>query len=162
MAFFESSAPKAANVVEIDDSSDDELNLDSQSPYFTQPTQIIARPTVKTNVTIPTTRESTVEVPASSPFRANTSTRKPSPHKTGRLTSSMATSAVVAKTGNKREYIEISDGELEKPLYAGDSSDEEKPARGDIRPSSFERKESGSVAVAAVKRAQVCIYSNVW
>lgn len=159
MAFFESSAHKAANVVEIDDSSEDDLTLDSQSPYFTQPTQIVSRPTVKSKATIPASREETVEVPASSPFRGNPEPRKSSSHKTGkagRLANSMTASAAVKKTGTKREYIEIEDDEFEKPLYKGDTSDDEKPARGDIRPSSFQRKESGSAAVAVEKRAKVC------
>ena len=36
----------------------------------------------------------------------------------------------------------ISDDELDAPIYAGgDSSDDDEPSRGDIRPSSFQPKE---------------------
>jgi len=36
----------------------------------------------------------------------------------------------------------ISDDEFDSPIYAGDSSDNDTPMRGDIRPSSFQKKPS--------------------
>ncbi|KAM7224492.1 ATP-dependent helicase fft2 [Rhypophila decipiens] len=176
MAYFDSSPPshRLATVIpdstkksrptdlldfidDEEDSSDDLASL-SESPYFTQPTQIVERPTLKPKTALALSPKSIVEVPASSPFR-----KSPPPRPAGRLANIMApagteyrpparvATATIAKNPNKREFIMISDDELEKPLYIHDSSDDERPARGDIRPSSFQRKESDSIAVAVPK-----------
>jgi SWI/SNF-related matrix-associated actin-dependent regulator 1 of chromatin subfamily A len=48
----------------------------------------------------------------------------------------------ITKSAPKRDFIMISDDELNAPIYAGgDSSDDNEPSRGDIRPSSFQPKE---------------------
>ncbi|KAK3394168.1 SNF2 family N-terminal domain-containing protein [Podospora didyma] len=128
------------------DDDDDDLSVISASPYFTQPTQIVERPSLKAQSTIPSSPHSMVEVPASSPFKP-----KPVQRNGGRLANLMAPAgtafkapirtATVAKAAPTKQFIMISDDEA--PLYAGgDSSDDDKPARGDIRPSSFGRKES--------------------
>jgi SWI/SNF-related matrix-associated actin-dependent regulator 1 of chromatin subfamily A len=56
----------------------------------------------------------------------------------------------ITKTAPKREFVMISDDELDAPIYAGgDSSDDDEPSRGDIRPSSFQPKESKTSNSAA-------------
>ncbi|KAK0617929.1 SNF2 family N-terminal domain-containing protein [Bombardia bombarda] len=141
-----------------DDDDDDQLSIVSQSPYFTQPTQIIEQPALhpKPKPTLPSSPRSAVEVPASSPYRPppQSSTRP-----AGRLANLMAPAGTAfrapaqqtatIKSKNKREFVMISDDELDTPVYAGDSSDDNTPARGDIKPSSFQRKESSNFIVAA-------------
>ncbi|KAK3328879.1 SNF2 family N-terminal domain-containing protein [Apodospora peruviana] len=148
---------RGLRLLELDD-SDDELSTVSDSPYFTQPTQIVDRPTIKPKSIVASSPRSVVEVPASSPFK-----QQPPARQGGRLANLMAPAgtaynppvrkaapAPTSKGGGKRDFaIMISDDEFESPLYAGgDSSEDEKPNRGDIRPSSFARKES-SIAVAS-------------
>lgn len=59
----------------------------------------------------------------------------------------------VTKTATKRDFIMISDDELDAPIYAGgDSSDDDEPSRGDIRPSSFRPKEPKISVTAAVSQ----------
>ncbi|KAK3341740.1 SNF2 family N-terminal domain-containing protein [Lasiosphaeria hispida] len=136
--------------------SDGELSIVSQSPYFTQPTQIVERPTLKPQSSIESSPRSIIEVPASSPFKPQSALRNG-----GRLANLMAPAgtnfkapaqkpaqkpsqklAVTVKAGVKRDFIMISDDELNTPTYAGDdSSDDGKPARGNIQPSSFRPKE---------------------
>ncbi|KAK4199103.1 SNF2 family N-terminal domain-containing protein [Triangularia verruculosa] len=143
-----SSPPPAARRggLAFDDIEDDEIV--SESPYFTQPTQIVDRPTIRPMSIAPSSPHSIIEVPASSPFRP-----QPIPQRTGgRLASAMAppgtsfrppASRNVSVASKKREFVQISDGELDAPIYVGgDSSDDDtQPSRGDIRPSSFQRKE---------------------
>jgi len=72
----------------------------------------------------------------------------------------------IPKTSQKREFVMISDGELDAPIYAGDDSsddDERLATRADIRPSSFERKQPATTKITAYKAqaedkqtAQVC------
>jgi SWI/SNF-related matrix-associated actin-dependent regulator 1 of chromatin subfamily A len=57
----------------------------------------------------------------------------------------------ITKTAPKREFIMISDDELDAPIYAGgdSSDDDEQPSRGDIRPSSFKPREPKTTNAAA-------------
>lgn len=152
--------------IEFDDPSEDELSIVTQSPYFTQATQIVERPTILPKKPSAPSPETAIEVPASSPFRSNPqrlaghAANTVAPIRTN-SSSAQFKNAAVAKTNNKREFIMISDDELEKPLYVGDSSDDEKPARGDIRPSSFRRKESDSIAVAIAKPARKEVHTSL-
>ncbi|KAJ9157366.1 ATP-dependent helicase fft2 [Pleurostoma richardsiae] len=124
----------------ISDSDDNEELADS--PYFTQPTQIVDRPTLgPAKVAAPSSPSTVVEVPASSPFQA----RKPPT--SGRLASLMAPAGTIFRAPKpvqqKRKAIDLTsdDDEIPDPRYAGiDSSDDETPMRGDIRPVSFERR----------------------
>lgn len=124
----------------------DTLLTTSKSPYFTQPTQIVDRPTLKPKAPRAPSPDPIVEVPASSPFRPHSALANG-----GRLANAMAPAgtafrapARVATDGSlKRSIIMISDDELDTPTYKrGDSSDAEngRSARGDIRPSSFQAK----------------------
>ena len=125
---------------------DQDTVLTSKSPYFTQPTQIVQRPTLKPKAPRAPSPDPIVEVPASSPFRPHSALANG-----GRLANAMAPAgtafrppARIATDGSlKRSIIMISDDELDTPTYKrGDSSDDEngRPARGDIRPSSFQAK----------------------
>ena len=121
---------------------DDDRSVISQSPYFTQPTQIVEQPTLKKPPVAMSSPRSIVEVPASSPFKPQSTLSKG-----GRLANFMAPAGTAFKAPIrqpvKREYIMISDDELDNPTYSrDDSSDDGKPARGDIRPSSFRPKGS--------------------
>ncbi|KAK3310142.1 SNF2 family N-terminal domain-containing protein [Chaetomium strumarium] len=131
---FSSSPPTAR------DNDVDELNVVSQSPYFTQPTQVVERP--------PSSPKQIIEVPASSPFRPQAVQQR-----AGRIANLMAPAGTtfraparqalpIQKSAPKRPFIMISDDELDAPIYAGgDSSDDEKEtSRADIRPSSFAPK----------------------
>ncbi|KAL2022681.1 hypothetical protein VTK56DRAFT_4762 [Thermocarpiscus australiensis] len=159
---FSSSPPAGRRRLSI---GDDELSVISQSPYFTQPTQIVDRPTSKPQPVATSSPKSIVEVPASSPFRAPNL-----PQRAGRLANLMAPAGTafraparhpvpVPKSAQKREFIMISDDELDAPIYAGDdSSDGDKqPARGDIRPSSFRRKEPSPSNSAAPGKSHAAI-----
>ncbi|KAK0731776.1 SNF2 family N-terminal domain-containing protein [Lasiosphaeris hirsuta] len=141
--------PKSALDTPDFSESDGELSIVSQSPYFTQPTQIVERPTLR-QIPIISSPQSIVEVPASSPFKPQSALRNG-----GRLANLMAPAGTnfkapvqnkptaTVKAGVKRDFIMISDDELDTPTYAGgDSSDDGKPTRGDIRPSSFRPKGS--------------------
>lgn len=153
---FSSSPPASRRRLAFEDLEDDELSVVEQSPYFTQPTQVIENPASRPQP-VTSSPKSIVEVPASSPFRPQALQQRP-----GRLANMMAPAGTtfrppacqplpLPKVTAKREYIMISDDELDAPLYAGgDSSDDDtQPSRGDIRPSSFRRKEpAASNAVA--------------
>lgn len=140
----------------VEDEQDTQL-LTSKSPYFTQPTQIVDRPTLKPKAPRAPSPDPIIEVPASSPFR---------PHSAlvngGRLANAMAPAgttfrppARVATDGSlKRSIIMISDDELDTPTYKrADSSDAEngRSARGDIRPSSFQAAKKQKLSTEVVK-----------
>lgn len=171
---FSSSPPAGRRRLNLDD-DDDELSIVEQSPYFTQPTQIVTQPASRLPQPATSSPKSIIEVPASSPF-------KPLAQRPGRLASLMAPAGTtfraparqplpIQKTTAKREFIMISDDELDAPIYAGgDSSDDDnQPSRGDIRPSSFRRKEpsaSNDVAEGRVRAGSIVSlylrsYSNV-
>ena len=132
---------------------DDELSIVAQSPYFaTQATQILDRPTLGPRKTIESSPQPAIEieVPASSPFRAQSAAglKKPT------LGTMMAPAGTIfknptrqaAQTARPRSAVAISDAELNAPIYIiDDDSDDQGPARGDIRPSSFRSKEPTSV-----------------
>ncbi|GAB1310359.1 DNA-dependent ATPase fun30 [Madurella fahalii] len=154
---FSSSPPAGRRRLAFEDLEDDELSVVEQSPYFTQPTQILENPTSRPQPVATSSPKSVVEVPASSPFRPQALQQRP-----GRLANMMAPAGTIfraparqplplPKTSAKREYIMISDDELNAPIYAGgDSSDDDtQPSRGDIRPSSFRRKEPSTSNVTA-------------
>ncbi|KAI1394225.1 SNF2 family N-terminal domain-containing protein [Hypoxylon trugodes] len=162
-----------AAYIEIDDDDVDELahdNVPCSSPYFTQPTQIVGRTTQPTQIIdrnapklpssplVPSTPNTIIEVPASSPFQSK-SQAKPSivPDRmsgaASRIGSLMAPAGTtfrppgVQKTlygannsTKKRDYLEISDDDLIEDYKKNDSSDDGTPVRGDIRPSSFMKK----------------------
>ncbi|KAL2165230.1 hypothetical protein VTH06DRAFT_526 [Thermothelomyces fergusii] len=144
---FSSSPPANRRLLGLDEEDDeDELSMVTQSPYFTQPTQVVERssPQVPPAVTSP---KSIIEVPASSPFRPQSLQQRRGP-----LANLMAPAGTtfrppaqkplpITKSAPKREFVMISDDELDAPIYAGgDSSDDDEPSRGDIRPSSFQPK----------------------
>lgn len=143
----------------FDDIEDDDIV--SESPYFTQPTQIMDKPSIRPMSVVPSSPRSIIEVPASSPFRP----QPVAPRIGGRLASAMAppgtsfkppASRTVSTASKKRDFVQISDGELDAPIYVGgDSSDEDaERTRGDIRPSSFQRKEpSISVSTSSTSLA---------
>ncbi|KAI1648076.1 SNF2 family N-terminal domain-containing protein [Daldinia loculata] len=166
----------SAAYIEIDDDDDiDELANDGVSPYFTQPTQIVNRATQPTQIVnrapqlpssplVPDTPRATIEVPASSPFQAE-SQAKPSDvliKKSGvasRVGSLMAPAGTSfrpptmqkppQKAGGpmgRRDYIDISDDDLLEDYKKQDSSDDDTPTRGDIRPSSFAKNPSFPVS----------------
>jgi SWI/SNF-related matrix-associated actin-dependent regulator 1 of chromatin subfamily A len=144
---------------------DDKLSIVSQSPYFTQPTQIVERTTLKPAVaSTASSPRSIVEVPASSPFKPLSALRTG-----GRLASVMAPAGTTFRAppkvqqqttrkisaverGLKRpvDVIMISDDELDNLTYKKvDSSGDERPGRGDIKPSSFRPKEPKSITILA-------------
>ncbi|KAK4129538.1 hypothetical protein N657DRAFT_652897 [Parathielavia appendiculata] len=147
---FSSSPPASHRRLHIPlEDDDDELSVVAQSPYFTQPTQVVERLNPRKPPPATSSPKSIVEVPASSPFRPQAAQQRG-----GRLASLMAPAGTtfraparqpfaIAKTAPKREFIMISDDELDAPIYAGgdSSDDDEQPSRGDIRPSSFRPKE---------------------
>ncbi|KAK4251956.1 SNF2 family N-terminal domain-containing protein [Corynascus novoguineensis] len=145
---FSSSPPASRRLLSLEDEDDDELSVVTQSPYFTQPTQIVERPNPQSPPAATSSPRSIVEVPASSPFRPQALQQRQ-----GRLANLMAPAGTafrapsrqplpITKTAPKREFVMISDDELDAPIYAGgDSSDDDQPSRGDIRPSSFQPKE---------------------
>ncbi|XXG94104.1 DNA-dependent ATPase fun30 [Hypoxylon texense] len=161
--------------IEIDDDDLDELAHDSipcSSPYFTQPTQLINRTTQPTQIVnrttlgmpsspqVPSTPNTAIEVPASSPFRSKSEARPSSvldkkPGVASRVGSLMAPAGTSfrpptvreavqksSKSAVERDYLDISDDDLLADYKNDDSSDDEKPPRGDIRPSSFVKKDS--------------------
>ncbi|KAH6650830.1 SNF2 family N-terminal domain-containing protein [Chaetomium tenue] len=142
---FSSSPPASHRRFHIED--DDDLSVVTQSPYFTQPTQIIGRSASRAPNPTTSSPKSIVEVPASSPFRPQAAQQRG-----GRIANLMAPAGTAfraparqtltnTKTAAKREFVMISDDELDAPIYAGgDSSDDDEPSRGDIRPSSFQPK----------------------
>ncbi|KAK2610984.1 hypothetical protein N8I77_004368 [Diaporthe amygdali] len=187
-----SSPPAGLEDDPIDISSDDNDELQGNgshlSPYFTQPTQILSRPTLKAptqptqptqivdrprlglgaNVqkspsTSPQSDSARVEVPASSPFRQQSSQR-PLPSAFDRMRMAPAGTSfrappkistkpvyqsTVKQIPTKREYAPVSDDELDTTRYAADSSGDESPARGDIQRSSFQRQQPKSPSPAS-------------
>ncbi|KAL2261971.1 hypothetical protein VTK26DRAFT_2856 [Humicola hyalothermophila] len=159
MEFSSSSPPAGRRRLNLDD-DDDELSVVEQSPYFTQPTQIVTQPPSRLPPPAPSSPKSIIEVPASSPYR-------PLAQRPGRLATAMAPAGTVfrpparqpipiQKTAAKREFVMISDDELDAPIYAGgDSSDgDNQPSRGDIRPSSFRRKEPNASNEASGRKTR--------
>jgi SWI/SNF-related matrix-associated actin-dependent regulator 1 of chromatin subfamily A len=145
---FSSSPPTASRLLSVCDDDLNESNVVSQSPYFTQPTQVVERPPSRAPTVTPSSPKQIIEVPASSPFRPLAAEQR-----AGRIANLMAPAGTafraptrqalpIQKSAPKRAFIEISDNELNAPIYAGgDSSDDEKEAsRADIRPSSFAPK----------------------
>ena len=157
-----------------DSDSNDELCDDgrrySPSPYFTQPTQVVGRTSLKpqtqatqivsrTSLKSPppplsSSPRSIIEVPASSPFQP-----KQQPQ-AGRLAHFMAPPGTFFRApprnpsaGQKRSHSLLSDEEndeaLRRPRYARqDSSDDDKPPRGDIQPSLFQSRQPGKPAAS--------------
>ncbi|KAI3400284.1 hypothetical protein diail_3665 [Diaporthe ilicicola] len=162
------------------DDDDDDLqgHAAHSSPYFTQPTQILSRPSIKPDTqatqivdrqrlglganikkspsTSPQSDGTRVEVPASSPYQrpplpsafarmlggrmapAGTSFRPPP-----KISTKPAPQSPVEREPVKREFGNFSDDELDTSptRYAADSSGDERPARGDIQRSSFQRQQ---------------------
>jgi len=133
----------------------------------TQPTQIIGRTTLQqpSSPFVPSSPNSAIEVPASSPFQP-----KPRPkvspfieRKKGvasRLGSLMAPAGTSFKPPlgagplpfNKvKNYLTISDDELSEDYKRDDSSGDESPMRGDIKPSSFLTKDTIPPIVSEAK-----------
>ncbi|OTB02336.1 hypothetical protein M426DRAFT_13637 [Hypoxylon sp. CI-4A] len=157
---------------DADELADDKVPC--SSPYFTQPTQIVNRATQPTQIVnrktlkqpssplVPNTPGTIIEVPASSPFQDKSqarpsSDRKPSmgskvgslmaPAGTSFKPPAMRTDQARSKASNGRKgYLEISDDELLEDYKKRDSSDDDTPIRGDIRPSSFLKKENSALS----------------
>ncbi|KAI1439692.1 SNF2 family N-terminal domain-containing protein [Annulohypoxylon stygium] len=155
---------------ELDELMED--NVPCSSPYFTQPTQIINRATQPTQIVnrttlrepssplVPDTPSTAIEVPASSPFQPKTQA-KPSPISDRKLGVASRVGSLMAPAGTafrpptmqkashvakgssgRKDYLEISDDELLEDYKKHASSDDDTPMRGDIRPSSFVKKEN--------------------
>ncbi|KAI0382093.1 SNF2 family N-terminal domain-containing protein [Hypomontagnella monticulosa] len=146
-------------------------SIPCSSPYFTQPTQIVGRATQPTQIvnrgaprlpsspTVPSTPSTAIEVPASSPFQAKSQARrspvvvnKPNVHsRIGSLMAPAGTSfrppavhrapSRVEGSAGRKGYLDISDDDLLEDYKKQDSSDDDTPVRGDIRPSSFIKRE---------------------
>lgn len=137
----------------IVDDYDDDLRTVAQSPYFaTQPTQILERPTLGARPAIPSSPQPAVEVevPASSPFKAQSaaaqSTRPLALKMAPAGTTFRNPSRQAAEIARPRDAVNIPDYKLNAPIYViDDDSDDQGPARGDIRPSSFRPKEPKSL-----------------
>ncbi|KAI1333229.1 SNF2 family N-terminal domain-containing protein [Xylariaceae sp. FL0255] len=124
----------------------------------TQPTQITGRTSLRPSKHSPSPT-SIVEVPASSPFqikppsafsplsRQKQSVSRPvgslmAPAGTMFRPPAARALASPTKIGTKRKtYLEISDDDLSQDYRHDDSSADESPMRGDIKPSSFTRKD---------------------
>ncbi|KAI0593282.1 SNF2 family N-terminal domain-containing protein [Biscogniauxia sp. FL1348] len=140
----------------------------------TQPTQIVGRTTLRSSSpSDPSSPGTTIEVPASSPFRAESqlqSKSMPSNNRklgaANRVASLMAPAGTsfrppaaqksngVAREAAKNKYLNISDDDLIEDYKHEDSSGDESPMRGDIRPSSFMKKGTAtSTATSASKPA---------
>ncbi|KAI0007480.1 SNF2 family N-terminal domain-containing protein [Xylariaceae sp. FL0662B] len=129
----------------------------------TQPTQIVNRTTLKqpSSPLAPSSPSTAVEVPASSPFQSKSQARRPSPTPekkvdvVGRVGSLMAPAGTSFRPPTmqksvdrangpaiKRNYVNISDDDIAEDYKRRDSSDDDRPMRGDIRPSSFMKKDN--------------------
>ncbi|KAI1082952.1 SNF2 family N-terminal domain-containing protein [Whalleya microplaca] len=138
----------------------------------TQPTQIIDRaaPKQPSSPLAPSSPSTAVEVPASSPFQPKSQTRPSSvvekkPQVVSRVGSLMAPAGTsfrpptMQKSVNrangplaKRSYVNISDDDIaEDYKKRRDSSDDDRPMRGDIRPSSFMKKDGVSSSASTPK-----------
>ncbi|KAI2615643.1 SNF2 family N-terminal domain-containing protein [Hypoxylon sp. NC1633] len=146
------------------------------SPYFTQATQIVGRTTQPTQIVnratpqrpssppVPSTPGTVIEVPASSPFQPKS---RPSPsvvldRKPGavsRVGSLMAPAGTsfrppvmrnASHKGNgstkRNGFINVSDDDLLEDYKRHDSSGDDMPTRGDIRPSSFVKRDESIMA----------------
>ncbi|KAB5551123.1 SNF2 family N-terminal domain-containing protein, partial [Coniochaeta sp. 2T2.1] len=137
---------------DIDNDSDDELPTGKKSSYFTQPTQIIPRssPAYQTQPTqiipksSPSSPRSVVEVPASPGVQRNTTSAPArklplaiAPAGTAFRNPVRPAAPVALPQAKKRAFIDISDEDLPQPVFIDDSSDDDTPARGSIKPSSF-------------------------
>lgn len=139
----------------------------TQATHVTQATQIVSdRPRLglsavvkKSPSTSPQSDGTRVEVPASSPYQkpalpsafsrmrgglmapAGTSFRPPP-----RINTNTVPQSPVKRAPVKREFGKLSDDELDTSpsRYAADSSGDERPARGDIQRSSFQRQQPKS------------------
>ncbi|KAI1815325.1 SNF2 family N-terminal domain-containing protein [Poronia punctata] len=131
----------------------------------TQPTQMADQTTQPTQSSPfgPSSPSTTIEVPASSPFQP-----RPRPKVSpfierkkgvaGRIASTMAPAGTLFRPptaagpslntkqtlAKGKNYLTISDDELTEDYKHHDSSDDEPPMRGDIKPSSFMTRNSGS------------------
>ncbi|KAI1408919.1 SNF2 family N-terminal domain-containing protein [Hypoxylon sp. FL1857] len=169
---------------DLDELANDDIPC--SSPFFTQPTQIVNKGTQPTQILnrttlrqpssppVPSTPSTAIEVPASSPFQSK-SQAKPSvvsdkkPGVASKVGSLMAPAGTAyrppimqkawhsAKSSNGRKgYLDISDDDLLEDYKKRDSSDDDTPVRGDIRPSTFAKKEKTppSLSRAAAKWVQ--------
>ncbi|KAI0843052.1 SNF2 family N-terminal domain-containing protein [Hypoxylon sp. FL0890] len=169
---------------DLDELANDDIPC--SSPFFTQPTQIINKSTQPTQILnrttlrqpssplVPSTPSTVIEVPASSPFQAKSQAR-PSvvldkkPGVASRVGSLMAPAGTSFRppamqkpshsakgSDGRRGYLDISDDDLLEDYKKRDSSDDDTPARGDIRPSTFAKKEKTppSLSKAAAKWLQ--------
>ncbi|KAI2464481.1 SNF2 family N-terminal domain-containing protein [Annulohypoxylon bovei var. microspora] len=168
----QTSTPACIEIEDDESDELGDASVPCSSPYFTQPTQIINRATQPTQIVnrttlkepsspiVPSTPSTAIEVPASSPFQPK-SQAKPSvvvdkklrvASRVGSLMAPAGTafrpptiqkaSHVAKGSSGKKGYLEISDDELLEDYKKCDSSDDDTPARGDIRPSSFVKKEN--------------------
>ncbi|KAI1176842.1 SNF2 family N-terminal domain-containing protein [Nemania sp. FL0916] len=125
----------------------------------TQPTQITGRTTLRppSSPLGPTSPSTVIEVPASSPFQPKTQPKE-SPFReskggvVGRIGSLMAPAGTSFRSpagrpasatrpiAKSKAYLTISDDELSEDYKHHDSSGDDSPMRGDIKPSSFTKK----------------------
>ncbi|KAK4185979.1 P-loop containing nucleoside triphosphate hydrolase protein [Podospora australis] len=163
MAFFSSPPSAPRELINLDTDDEDETGVVSQSPYFTQPTQIVEKPSVRPQpAQIPSSpTQTTVEVPASSPFRPQALRQRP----VGRLANLMAPAgtsfkpparqAVPLSKGIKRGVpIDISDDEATAFGHGDSSDDDTQPSRGDIKPTSFQRKDTSITVSTTASKSQ--------
>ncbi|RYO75136.1 hypothetical protein DL766_006657 [Monosporascus sp. MC13-8B] len=159
---------------DVDELVDD--SIPCSSPFFTQPTQIVNKGTQPTQIVnrttlrpssppAPGTPSSAIEVPASSPFQPKSQAKSFPAVKSGRrLMAQGSIASFMAPAGTsfrppgtiqtsangrpavKAKYFNISDDDLNKDYKKQDSSGDEAPMRGDIRPSSFLKKDASSGA----------------
>ncbi|RYP63821.1 hypothetical protein DL771_009104 [Monosporascus sp. 5C6A] len=159
---------------DVDELADD--SIPCSSPFFTQPTQIINKGTQPTQIVnrttlrpssppAPSTPSSAIEVPASSPFQPKSQSKSFPAVKSGsRPMAQGSIASLMAPAGTsfrppgtnqtsangrpavKAKYFNISDDDLNKDYKKQDSSGDEAPMRGDIRPSSFLKKDASSGA----------------
>ncbi|KAI1161379.1 SNF2 family N-terminal domain-containing protein [Nemania serpens] len=137
----------------------------------TQPTQITGRTTLKpppSSPLAPSSPATAIEVPASSPFQPKPKPkvsplieRKKGPvSRVGSLMAPAGTSfrPPVSRPIDRsrpvvklKTYLNISDDELSEDYKRHNSSGDESPMRGDIKPSSFIKKDTASLEVTGTK-----------
>ncbi|KAI0136148.1 SNF2 family N-terminal domain-containing protein [Hypoxylon sp. NC0597] len=169
---------------DLDELANDDIPC--SSPFFTQPTQIINKGTQPTQILnrttlkqpssplVPSTPSTTIEVPASSPFQSKSQARPSAgmdkkSNVTSRVGSLMAPAGTSFRppamqkpshnsksSHGRKAYLDISDDDLLEDYKKRDSSDDDAPTRGDIRPSTFAKKENTppSLSKAATKWLQ--------
>ncbi|KAI0482653.1 SNF2 family N-terminal domain-containing protein [Xylariaceae sp. FL0804] len=127
----------------------------------TQPTQILDRPSLQraSSPLVPESPSTTIEVPASSPFQAKSQAKPSNTMSLGqgitnkRVGSLMAPAGTAFKspvarppspTQSKKTagYLTVSDNQVDDDYKHAFSSEDEKPMRGEIRPSSFVKKDT--------------------